>query len=96
MDTWTSQSGYPVVTVDVHANRTQLVISQKRFLLHNKNHTDNTRWNIPLNYATTVHNSNFNSTKTSFMLSQRAGATITIDMKPEVDWIVFNVQQTGQ
>lgn len=97
LDTWTTQSGYPVVTVDVQADRKTLHIHQKRFLLQNKNHNDDTQWEIPLNYATQADNSNFNSTHPLFILSRKSGSNsvLTVELKYEVEWIVFNVQQTG-
>lgn len=88
---WTTQSGYPVVTIEVSDDRRSLSISQKQFQLQHKNN-DNA-WNIPLNYATSDENSNFSDTTYKMILS--GNETINITFPNEIDWIVFNVQQTG-
>lgn len=95
MDTWTTQSGYPVVTINVQEDRKHLHISQKRFLLLNKDHNDDSTWDVPLNYATQIDNADFNSTHSNFVLSQKSGSVLSVELKYEVEWIVFNVQQTG-
>lgn len=96
MNTWTTQSGYPVVTVNVSENRMQLSITQKRFLLRDKNHNDQTKWEIPINYADS-NNSNFLNTNTFFVLSrnQNANDLLVVELQTEIDWIIFNIQQTG-
>lgn len=94
MDGWTSQAGYPVVTVDVAENRTDMHISQKRFLLKNMNHTDTTKWDIPLNYATSRDEFQ-NTTKQFWLRKNDAAKVITAQLNNKTDWIVFNVQQTG-
>ncbi|XP_055851068.1 aminopeptidase N isoform X3 [Episyrphus balteatus] len=50
MNTWISQAGYPVVTVK--RNETKLVITQQRYMLPQKNDTDDTRWYIPITFET--------------------------------------------
>lgn len=92
MDGWTTQSGYPVVTVQVQDNRTDINISQKRFLLKNMNHNDATKWDIPLNYATSK--GEFQNTTTQFWLRKNNGE-VTVQLNNKTEWIVFNVQQTG-
>ena len=91
LSTWTSQVGYPVVTVE-RDNQT-LQISQQRFILKEKNHTIATKWQVPLNYATSLEN-NFASTSHKLLLSNDANV-LTHELNGSPEWIVFNVQQTG-
>lgn len=92
---YTEQSGYPVINIDVQANRRDIRITQRRFLLRNKDHTDERKWEVPLNFATAFENQDFKSTKHQFLLSSKAIAP-EINLRKKIDWIVFNVQQTGE
>lgn len=94
LGSYTTQAGYPVINVDVQANRRDVRITQRRFLLRNKEHDDTSKWEVPLNYATTFENSNFQSTKNHFLLPSKSNA-LEINFLEKIDWIVFNVQQTG-
>ncbi|KAJ6645268.1 Membrane alanyl aminopeptidase, partial [Pseudolycoriella hygida] len=93
LNTWTTQSGYPVVTVTRGQDKKSLTISQKRFLLKNPNHTDQTRWEIKLNYATSQQK-NFQATQSTLSLS-RNQTSLNLTLSSEVDWVIFNIQQTG-
>lgn len=94
LNSWTTQSGYPVVTVIRGENKSDLRITQKRFLLKNSNHTDTTKWAIKLNYATSQQR-NFEATQSTFSLSQNQ-TELTLTLPSEVDWVIFNIQQTGK
>lgn len=96
MDTWTRQAGYPLITVQVHADRQNVSISQRRFLLKNKDHNDQTKWDIPLNTATSWDNANFERTSNQFIFSKRLNKSLEIELINKTDWIIFNVQQTGK
>lgn len=89
---WITQPGYPVLTVKVSSNRKSAVISQRRFLPHNPKHTDDTVWSIPITYASNVEN-DFNRTVTNQFLFNES---MRINFDGAVDWIVFNLQQTGK
>lgn len=91
MNTWTTQAGYPVVTIERQSNVTYLV-SQERFLLKSRNHTDNTLWEIPLNYASP--NESFTSTNVRFTLERTERSKI-VQMQTDTPWKIFNIQQTG-
>ncbi|KAG4070580.1 hypothetical protein HA402_011967 [Bradysia odoriphaga] len=93
LNSWTNQTGYPVVTVNRGDDRKTLTISQKRFLLKNPTHSDSTRWEIKLNYATSQQK-NFQATQSTHSLSQN-GSSLTFALSGEVDWVIFNIQQTG-
>lgn len=99
MSSWINQIGYPLVEINVDNNRKQIQIKQKRFLMNNPNHNDQTQWEIPINYATNKENQHFNNTATKFILSATKNFTdnqITLNLGEEIDWIIFNVQQTGE
>lgn len=96
MDTWTSQAGYPLITVQVHADRQNVSISQRRFLLKNKDHSDETTWDVPINWATSWDNANFNRTSSQFILSKRLNKPLEVELLSKTDWIICNVQQTGK
>lgn len=93
LNTWTTQAGYPVVTVTRGEDKKALTISQKRFLLKNSNHTDQTRWEIKLNYATSQQK-NFQATQSTLSMS-RNQISVPLTLTSEVDWVIFNIQQTG-
>lgn len=94
MEPWTTQAGYPVVTVRVHENRASFEVTQKRFFLNEQSREDKTVWTVPLSYASANDNSDFAVTKARFFLQPNydEGLNVTIG---KIDWIVFNVQQTG-
>lgn len=95
LGSYTTQSGYPVINVEVQENRRDVRITQRRFLLRNRDHSDETKWEVPLTYATSFENRNFQSTKNTFLLHSKAAA-LDINLLEKIDWIVFNVQQTGE
>lgn len=96
MDTWTLQTGFPLVTITRDAEKGSLILTQKRFsyeALPPSNESDPLWW-IPLTY-TTAEKLNFNDTRPMFWM--RKNQTIEIE---DVDlfksnWFLFNVQQTG-
>lgn len=91
LNTWTTQAGYPVVTIERQSNVTYLV-SQQRFLLKSSNHNDTTLWEIPLNYASP--NESFTSTNGRFTLERTERSKI-VQMQTDTPWKIFNIQQTG-
>lgn len=95
MNTWVTQVGYPVIEINVQSNRQDIYITQKRFLLNDANHSDKSTWEIPLNYATSLENEGFSQTTTKFLLST-SDKLINDTFDKPIDWIIFNVQQTGE
>lgn len=89
---WIVQPGYPVLHVNVTSDRQHIVLTQKRFLQTNPNHQDNTQWNVPITYASNRNNTDFIDTKPVNILSHNC---LNINLKEPIDWIIFNVQQTG-
>lgn len=90
---WVTQPGYPVITVNVFADRRTIVITQKKFLRNNPHHEDKTLWNIPITYATDKVNENFTETNATVHLTSEQ---TRIKLNDVGEWIVFNVQQTGE
>ncbi|CAL7935732.1 unnamed protein product [Xylocopa violacea] len=98
MDTWTLQTGFPVVTVTRNYNNGAVTLTQERFMLCNG--TMKTRsiseplWWIPITY-TTESRLDFNKTQPSEWM--RAVKSITLSnlkWRPS-EWAIFNIQETG-
>lgn len=85
MDTWTLQTGFPVVSVIRDYKEKTASIIQSRFNL--ERHILPEKWWIPITYATS--RISFNSS----WISPKYGVTID-DIEPQ-DWILVNVNQTG-
>lgn len=94
MSTWTTQAGYPLVVVERNTDGKNLLISQRRFILRDRTHSDSTKWELHLNYALSTSR-NFENTNPSFVMT-RAQESIQLQLQEEVDWAIFNVQQTGK
>lgn len=90
MDTWTSQMGYPVVTVTERKN-----ITQKRFLLDSKADPSQPpsalgyTWNIPVKWT-----DNNNSTVTLFNRSEKEGITLNTNLGGN-DFLKINPDHIG-
>lgn len=95
MDSWIEQKGYPIVTVNVPNNRTYAEITQRRFFLKIADTDDKTKYEVPITYAHAAENSNFSNTKPRAILSAKADG-IVLEFQDPVEWIVFNVKQTGE
>lgn len=92
MDTWTTQAGYPVVSVNID-DKGVLHITQQRFLLRNLNKTStNVTWWVPLTWVTQTE-PNFNNTLAKVWLSTEKDA-IDLKIDPK-EWVIFNVQSSG-
>ncbi|XP_046399006.1 aminopeptidase N-like [Ischnura elegans] len=91
---WTTQSGYPVVTVTRAYKANATVISQNRFVLEEFDYDKNERWWIPLTY-TTEKSANFSITRPKAWLSPSTAHAIITDMPGDAEWIIFNIQSTG-
>lgn len=101
MDTWTLQTGYPVIKVERDYSKQSAKLTQKRFFLSKKEHNDSSygteTWHIPITYTSSVER-NFTSTspKTWFYKSNES---IMLDASHGVptsnDWMIFNVRGTA-
>ncbi|XP_055381351.1 aminopeptidase N-like [Condylostylus longicornis] len=90
--TWTSQSGFPYLTVNIK-NATMEIIQTQFIGFENINYK---LWNIPINFATS-EDKDFNNTIPKFWLTTKS---ISVDLNDYVKdvsdiWVIFNIQQTG-
>lgn len=94
MDTWTKQSDYPLVTVIRNYKTGETTISQKHFhprKEENKSKKLNNVWSIPVTFTTNT-NRDFSNTVPNYWLKDQ---NLTLQTGP-VDWIIVNLQQTGE
>lgn len=93
MDSWTLQTGYPVVTIIRNYSAGTATVTQHRFLLE-RNNTDDTshyQWEIPFTYTDGL-NSNWEP-ETKFWLHKTNGS---ISGLPGPNfWIVGNIKEVG-
>lgn len=102
MDTWTLQTGFPVVTVTRDYNSTSIRFQQKKFEyadeVGKKKHTEKTHedlWWIPITF-TTSNVLNFNETRPSSWMRKTKELVIEDVEINNLDWLIVNVQQTGK
>ncbi|KAK8728890.1 hypothetical protein OTU49_008846 [Cherax quadricarinatus] len=100
MDTWTLQTGFPVVTV-TRVGNTSAVITQEYFVLDvntlvaREAQTKAHKWWIPVSY-TTGENPNFSDTSVKFWLSDDGIEPVSFIGYPQPHhWLIFNIKQTG-
>ncbi|KAL1491457.1 hypothetical protein ABEB36_012054 [Hypothenemus hampei] len=98
MDTWTLQTGYPVIHVIRNYKNGTAEISQERFLRDTiKLKTDGTPcWWIPLTYST-ESKGDFNVTTPKDWLScdQKEKTQVLEYLAPYNEWIIFNNKMSG-
>ncbi|NWX15596.1 ERAP1 aminopeptidase, partial [Aegotheles bennettii] len=86
MDTWTLQTGFPLVTVTVRGKNVHL--QQERYLKGvDSPPPTGYLWHIPLTYITSK-----SDTPQRFLMTTRADVII---LPEEVEWIKFNVDMNG-
>jgi len=91
MDTWTLQTGFPLLTVQRNYEDDTAVISQTRFLLR-KGEPSSEMWWIPITH--THPGGDFNNTKNTIWLSNKEKSK-TIEGMPNNKPVIFNIQETG-
>lgn len=90
MNTWTTQKGFPLVTV--MRNGTQVTLTQEHFLLNAENATDDSNlWHIPLTYVNDSCSA-LSSCKQVFHLEDK---TATLKLPDQVKWLKFNYRSDG-
>lgn len=90
MDTWTLQAGYPVVTVV--RKETNVTISQQKYMLPSVDHTDTTRWVIPITYETKAQRTQ--EGLPTYWLSNSENLTIPNAVDP-THWLYVNIKRAG-
>ncbi|KAL6262287.1 hypothetical protein P5V15_007381 [Pogonomyrmex californicus] len=98
MDTWTLQTGFPVVTVTRNYKNGSVSLTQERFLLRNSativTSESEPLWWVPITY-TSEKQLNFNNTQPmKWMKAERSIILNDLDVSSS-QWILFNVQETG-
>ncbi|XP_030752545.1 aminopeptidase N-like [Sitophilus oryzae] len=97
MDTWTVQTGYPVITVHRDYENETAEITQERFLKDTIKVKDDTKpcWWVPLSYSSQSH-PEFNITTPKYWLScpNDQNQLIQHIAGPE-EWVIFNNKMAG-
>ncbi|XP_022120582.2 aminopeptidase N [Pieris rapae] len=95
MDSWTLQTGFPVLTVTRDYEMGAVTFKQERFILINGSVDDQKPvWWIPISY-TTASEKDFESTQPKLWLKgERSSGAKNISIAQN-DWIIANIQQTG-
>ena len=89
MDTWIFQGGYPVVSVDLSGDGTELHLAQRRFRYVEPSTTDPSLWQVPVLWRALV---NGEVVQGRFLLTS-VEASVTLPGKP--DWVVVNAGGWG-
>eukprot|EP00102_Acyrthosiphon_pisum_P019671 XP_016656881.1 PREDICTED: aminopeptidase N isoform X2 [Acyrthosiphon pisum] len=91
MDTWTLQTGYPVLNVIRDYSAGTVTLSQERYLSIKSNGTDNkTCWWIPITMTTS---GDFNQTNPTFWLNCENN-NLTTPLAKDNEWVIYNMQMT--
>ncbi|XP_013114368.2 aminopeptidase N [Stomoxys calcitrans] len=101
MDSWSLQSGFPLVKVNRNYQTGTIEITQHRFVQHNIFIPDDEIrkcWWIPLTY-TTAGEKNFRTTKPRYWLQcneTQVGVPVIFDnVAKSNEWIIFNIQASA-
>lgn len=89
MDTWTLQTGYPIVTATRNREVNSVTLSQQRFFLDKENKVDYSLWWIPVTYADSKNQ--FRST----WMKKEPEVTLSNVILDDDDWFLININQTG-
>uniref|UniRef100_A0A8D8DU51 Aminopeptidase n=2 Tax=Culex pipiens TaxID=7175 RepID=A0A8D8DU51_CULPI len=90
MKPWTTQAGYPLITVT--GSNDGFSLTQQRFLLNNMAHSDKTLWPVPVTYATKA--ADFANTKPGAIMTGETHK-ITLANPSELPYFILNNQQVG-
>lgn len=99
MDSWTLQTGYPIVTVERDYKENSVEFRQHRFLYNNfppKNET-NACYFVPLSY-TTASEKNFSRTQPRAWLkcdSEKHRQVNLANIASDNEWIIVNIKMSG-
>ncbi|XP_063230526.1 uncharacterized protein LOC134535382 [Bacillus rossius redtenbacheri] len=95
MDTWTLQSGYPLVTVTRNYTTGAVNVTQERFLLQSSGNPSDRQWWVPLTYTTESQLDFSNTTTRTWLNATVPAATITNLTASASEWVIFNIQEIG-
>ncbi|XP_060868466.1 aminopeptidase N-like [Metopolophium dirhodum] len=92
MDTWTLQTGYPVLKVVRDYSAGTVTLSQERYLTIKSNGTDNKScWWIPITMKTS---GDLNQTNAKFWLNCENN-NLTTPLAKDNEWVIYNMQMAG-
>lgn len=97
MDTWTVQTGYPLVTVKRSYDKEVATVTQTRYLAvkpESEGESEKSCWSIPLSY-TTQNEADFNNTMPKYWLNCKEKLTEIKTNAGENEWIILNVNAAG-
>lgn len=100
MDTWTLQTGFPVVTVKRNYGNNSLTITQERFIYENgmlngvKSPRSNCTWFVPISFTSQSSQEFYKTAPSHWMLNTSQIVIEDLNIDPD-DWLIFNMQQTG-
>jgi aminopeptidase N len=96
MDTWTLQTGYPVVTIERDYEKECAKASQKRFIFNaNSNLAQASRWWVPLTFCKPGKKS-FTKTDEPIWLPANKESIVVENLPAANEPVIFNVQETGE
>ncbi|XP_054279876.1 aminopeptidase N-like isoform X2 [Macrosteles quadrilineatus] len=95
MDSWTVQTGYPVLSVKREYDSGKAIFNQKRYLaVKGKPEDEKGCWWVPLTFSTPQH-LDFNETRPRDWLScDKAGLSLDVGAAKQ-DWLIVNNKFTG-
>ncbi|XP_053604252.1 aminopeptidase N [Plodia interpunctella] len=96
MDSWTLQTGFPVLTILRNYDTGAVQFKQERFVLISNTSIDQKSpvWWIPVSY-TTAAEKDFESTKPKVWLRGEKSIEVNNITANTNDWLIGNIQQTG-
>ncbi|CAM1325904.1 Uncharacterised protein PB.8118, partial [Pycnogonum litorale] len=95
MDSWTIQTGFPVVNMKRDYDNQRVSLSQSRFLFDANMSNSSSIWKIPLTF-TSSEVKNWDAEKIALWFNEKEGHLSKEDGIPSPDsWIVANIKETG-
>lgn len=96
MDTWTVQTGYPILTINRDYGNNGAYIHQERYLRNPAKLSELAPqcWWVPLVY-TTEHELDFNKTRSNTWLECNNKKQYFERFPDDNEWVIFNVRGTG-
>ncbi|XP_026737407.1 membrane alanyl aminopeptidase-like [Trichoplusia ni] len=93
MNSWITQAGHPLLTVNINYDTETVTLTQKRFY-SNSSISSNEVYKIPITYTTQL-SPNFENTKPVFIMENKTHEFTIRNISQSHPWILFNVQETG-
>uniref|UniRef100_A0A1B0DCY6 Aminopeptidase n=1 Tax=Phlebotomus papatasi TaxID=29031 RepID=A0A1B0DCY6_PHLPP len=96
MDTWTLQTGFPLITVARDYASGAIELHQQRFFIINQTVEEDKSpiWWIPVTFTTRSQLNFQNTTPTHWLRGEKSIVLEGVKIDPS-DWIIVNVQQSG-